>query len=218
MSSDEQKRFIDDFVQKLKSSNEYKESLSLLVPLIQSMKTSEYSQKILKPCATKIIARSASQQKRALLLRESLKTIPKNETETLQKALYYLGFFEIAVTNIVDQLIMIFIANHHDFYIYFNRDYAKTFEDLDNASLAEKLTFLKRHEFNLPIVNRKLRNSIAHMDFDPLPNGKVKIDNQEYDLTREIWEISCFVILFGTAMEEAHFFKAIKEFAKDSKT
>ena len=214
MSSDEKKRFLDDFAQKLKASNEYKETLSLLTPLIQSLKTSEYSQKILKPCAAKIIARSALQQKRALLLRESLKTIPRNETETLQKALYYLGFFEIAVTNIIDQLIMIYIANHHDFYIYFNKDYAKQFEDLDNASLAEKLAFLKHHEFNLPIVNKKLRNSIAHMDFDPLPNGKVKVNSQEYDLNREVLLISYFVILFGTALEEAHFPETIKEFIK----
>jgi len=214
LSSDEKKRFLDDFAQKLKASNEYKETLSLLTPLIQSLKTSEYSQKILKPCAAKIIARSALQQKRALLLRESLKTIPRNETETLQKALYYLGFFEIAVTNIIDQLIMIYIANHHDFYIYFNKDYAKQFEDLDNASLAEKLAFLKHHEFNLPIVNKKLRNSIAHMDFDPLPNGKVKVNSQEYDLNREVLLISYFVILFGTALEEAHFPETIKEFIK----
>jgi hypothetical protein len=218
LSSDEQIRSIDDFVQKLKATNEYKESLSLLIPMIQSIKTSEYSREILKPCATKIIARSALQQKRALLLRESLKAIPRNETETLQKALYYLGFFEIAVTNIIDQLIMIFIANHHDFYVYFNRDYAKKFEDLDNASLAEKLAFLRHHEFNLPIVNKKLRNSIAHMDFDPLPNGKIKVDNQEYDLTREILLISYFVILFGTALDEAHFPETIKEFIKYSKT
>jgi hypothetical protein len=113
---------------------------------------------------------------------------------------------------------MIFIANHHDFYVYFNRDYAKKFEDLDNASLAEKLAFLRHHEFNLPIVNKKLRNSIAHMDFDPLPNGKIKVDNQEYDLTREILMISYFVILFGTVLDEAHFPETIKEFVKYSKT
>ena len=214
MSSDEKKRFLDDFTQKLKASSEYRETLSLLTPLIQTLKTSEYSQKILKPCAAKIIARSTLQQKRALLLRESLRPIPRNETETLQKALNYLGFFEIAVTNIIDQLIMIYIANHHDFYIYFNKDYAKQFEDLDNASLAEKLAFLKHHEFNLPIVNKKLRNSIAHMDFDPLPNGKVKVNSQEYDLNREILMISYFVILFGTALEESHFPETIKEFIK----
>jgi hypothetical protein len=74
--------------------------------MVESIKNSDYAHKILAPCANKILSRGEIQQKRGKMLRKCLNLVPSNETETVQEALFYLGFFEIAITTVVDQLIM----------------------------------------------------------------------------------------------------------------
>jgi hypothetical protein len=202
--------------QNLLSSKEYKDTISILKPMIETIKKSECARKVLATCANSTKFQGATQQKRALFLKKSLNLNPKNETETMQEALFYLGFFEVMVTTVVDQLIMIFIASHHDFYVYYNRGYAKNFEDLDYATLAEKLAFLKNHDFNFPVVNKKLRNGIAHMDFDPLPNGKIKIGQEEYDLKKELFIVSAFTLMISSALRDVQFPELLLDIGQSS--
>lgn len=204
----------DEFIQKFKISKEYKELFSILAPMIESIRTSPSSAKIFTSCANIIIRRSAIQYNRLTLLRKTLKFDSQDEVQTLQNALFYLGFFEISVSNILDQLITIFISNNHDFYVFLKKGYAKKFEDIEKALLYEKLDFLKHHGINLPVINFRLRNKIAHMDFDILPNSKVLVDGREYDLKLELVVLSCFVFAFTTVLKDAHFPEIMKEIAK----
>ena len=52
------------------------------------------------------------------------------------------------------------------------------------------------------------------MDFDILPDGKVLVGNQEYDLKLEFFVLSAFVIVFATLLKDAHFLEIIEEIAK----
>jgi len=213
--SDENIAIGDKIANKFKDTKEYKELIAILIPMIQSIRSSPSSRKILNSCAKKMIERSEIQQKRILLLRKTFKLGSQDEVQILQNALFYLGYFEISVTNILDQLIMIFIANNHDFYIFRKKGYAKKFEDLDKAFLSEKLDFLKHHEIDLPVINNTLRNKIAHMDFD-ISNGKVIVNNYEYDLKWETFLLSAFVIAFATILKDAHFPEIIQEISKEN--
>jgi hypothetical protein len=126
----------------------------------------------------------------------------KDEVTTLRKAFLYLGLFETSITNLIDLLLMLFIVDHHDFYVYDNRAYAKTLDDLDNASLGEKLSFLNYH--GLPIfsqnLNKDLRNKIAHMDFDVNADGTISTGRQKFDLLYETVKLSAFVLVVGQVL------------------
>ena len=66
-----------------------------------------------------------------------------------------------------------------------------TVEDMKKVSLGRKLTFLKSNGFPyIPIViDRELRNSIAHHDFILGDRGEIIINDKQVDIDTKIQEI-----------------------------
>jgi hypothetical protein len=56
------------------------------------------------------------------------------------------------------------------------------------------------------------------MEFDPLPNGRVKIGNEEYDLKTELVLVSAFVIMIGNALRETRYPEFLIELTKSNDT
>jgi hypothetical protein len=108
---------------------------------------------------------------------------------------------------------MIFIVDHHDFYVYDNRAYARGLDDLDNASLGEKLSFLNHHGLRIfsQNLNKDLRNKIAHMDFDVNSDGTISVGQQKFDLLYEIIKLSAFVLVIGQALASCGVPSLLKE-------
>lgn len=207
MSKDEEESFFEDFLRKLKETDDYRTLLATLLPLVEHIKASKSAQEFLKSSSEEIIARSERMQKRYDILKPSLKQKPTDESDTLQKALFYLGFFEVSVTNLVDTILMIFMANHHDFYLYRDRGYACKFKDLDDAFLGEKLTFLHSHGLEIfgKNLNHELRNKIAHMDFEITPDGIITVGKKKYNLIHETVKLAAFIWIVETAIWESRF-------------
>ena len=137
------------------------------------------------------------------LFRETLKTEGKDELATLREAFVYLGLFETSVTNLIDLILMIFIVNHHDFYVYNKRAYAQSLDDLDDASLGEKLTFLNYHKLTIfsHFLDKNLRNKLAHMDFKTNQDGTISIGQQKYNLIIEAAKLMIFTAVVTEVLD-----------------
>ncbi len=85
-----------------------------LSPLIENVKSSDSAKQSLKPYALKLRDRFVRDAKRSLLFKEDEKKEGADEVTTLRKAFVYLGLFESSVTNLIDLILMMFIATHHD--------------------------------------------------------------------------------------------------------
>lgn len=87
----------------------------------------------------------------------------------------YLGLSEGVFSECVQLIAFILIENHHDLYNDFKMKFVKDYKGLDDITFFRKLQFLEEHEFKF-ITNefdRKLRNSIAHLDFIVEDDGTV---------------------------------------------
>ena len=199
---DAERKILDDLSMELRKTVEYGFLVKSLSPLIESAKTSDSAKQFLKPHARILAERFEKNGKRMMLFKEDAKAKGKDEITTLRKAFLYLGLFESSVINLIDFILMIFIATHHDFYVYDNRAYAKGLDDLNNASLGQKLSFLNYHGLQIfsQNLNKDLRNKIAHMDFDVNSDGTILVSQQKFDLEYEILKLSAFVLIIGETL------------------
>ncbi len=93
------------------------------------------------------------------------------------KMLVYLGLVESLGTTFIDMALMLLIANGKE--MHTRGPYIKhvtSLKELRKLDLAYKLHFLKSYELPLfqKIVNRELRNDIAHLEFKIEDNGAIR--------------------------------------------
>lgn len=81
----------------------------------------------------------------------------------------------------MDLIVLLLIANGYDFHVErlhkFPRIvHAEGFDDLAHATLRAKLDFLERNGMKrtASLIDRQLRNDIAHLDFEIDEEGKIK--------------------------------------------
>jgi hypothetical protein len=198
---------MDALYEAIVKTNEYQFLLKSLLPLVESINASSDAKNMLKPYSQVFRERSGKMAKRALLLKEDLKVTATNEITALRKAFCYLGFFESSLTTVIDTMLTIFVVNHHDFYEYDKRCYAVNIDDLDNASIGQKLAFLNFHGLQVLSnnINSDLRNKVAHMDSDIEPNGQISFGRQRVSLEKEIDKLATFVLLTLHVLESSGF-------------
>lgn len=191
---EEDRKIIDKLYETVVKTNEYKILRHVLNLLVENVESSESAKGFLRLYAPSLQNRLERSKKLLYFFREDSK-LQNGELVTLRKAFVYLGLFETSLTNVVDLILMFFIAIHHDLYDFWARRYAKSPDDLDRISLSQKLVFLNHH--NLQVfsenINRTLRNKVAHMDFEIEPDGKILVKNQRYDLEDEIHRLMAFL-------------------------
>lgn len=102
------------------------------------------------------------------------------------KLFQYLGLVESIGATIVDMLVLLLIADGHHFHVERFREHpriihAKTFSDIGapNSTLFDKLSFLENNKLKTTasLIDRKLRNDIAHLDFDINRQGEISTKN-----------------------------------------
>jgi hypothetical protein len=198
----------------LKGTPECKSLVKSLTPLLETIRGSETAKAFLKSAGVFAFRnRFAASARRMRIFKEDARKSGTDEVTTLRKAFLYLALFETSVTNLIDLVIMLFVANGHDFYIYRHRKYAKKIDDLDESFLSEKLDFLNHHDLKIfsQYVNRSLRNTIAHMDFDIEADGKISTSENRFDLQREIVLLEAFVLIIGNALNECKLREMLNE-------
>ena len=99
---------------------------------------------------------------------------------------HYLGFVESVASTFIDLLVLLVIFSGKDFHVERHRKipriiHAETLSDLrgSEVSLSSKLSFLKRYgiKHSLKMIDRNLRNNIAHLDFEITKDGAVHAPN-----------------------------------------
>ena len=97
----------------------------------------------------------------------------------------YLGLVESLGGQFVDLSILLLVANGYDFHVEREHDvpriiHATTLRDLRNASLGVKAKFLERCNLKetTSLIDKDLRNSIAHLNFKINEDGTVSARSQ----------------------------------------
>lgn len=208
----EDRKFIDRLYKTVGKMEETKNITVILSSLVRDVESSEKAKNFLKLHAPSLQNRFEKSKKLMVFFREDSK-LHNGELVTLRKAFVYLGLFETSLTNVVDMILMLFVAVHHDFYVPWKRMYATSLKHLDHASLSEKLDFLNNHnlQFFSERINRKLRNKIAHMEFEIEPDGKILVGDQRYDLEHEIYGLMVFLLIISNSLAESGVAKLLAE-------
>jgi hypothetical protein len=94
----------------------------------------------------------------------------------------YLGLVEGVGNMMANMLILLLVANGHDFHINASgTKHAHTFRELErtNVSIGYKLSFLRYYgiETVTALIDTKLRNDIAHFNFEVVGNNKRALSN-----------------------------------------
>lgn len=205
MSKSDEERdsaILDASIRLLEQTTEYHLFLEKLKPLVQSILSSSDKSKELTDFLKESFNRFKKSGQRMKHLKENSKAEYESQLDTLRKAFLYLALFETSVTNILDLIVMLLVLNGHDFFVQYPRKYAKNLDDLDDSNVAEKLDFLNFHGFSIlsENINRKLRNKIAHMDFDIEGKGIIRVGEQKYNLQDEIIKLEAVSLLAGKAL------------------
>lgn len=124
-------------------------------------------------------------QKLQIPLMRQLKTTPENRRLLAVINLFrYLGLVESMGVSLLDMLVLLLVANGRDFHVERVHDlprivHAANFDDLDHVTLSAKIAFLERNglEKTSGFIDRKLRNDIAHLDFNIDNEGKISTKN-----------------------------------------
>jgi len=114
--------------------------------------------------------------------------------KSMAKMLVYLGLTESLGVTLIDIALMLLIANGNEMHTHgpFIK-HVTTHKELRKLDLAYKLDFLKKHklEFFAKLINRELRNEIAHLKFKIDENGKIKDSKNNTvlidDVISEFW-------------------------------
>jgi len=149
--SEEEKdrEILDSLYKTMTQTDEYRALMHVLGMLVENVRSSDVAKDQLTIHAPDLKRRLEKSKRLMYLFKEDSK-LQNGEVVTLRKAFVFLGLFETSLTNVVDLILMFFIAIHHDLYNFFAREYAKTLDHLDKISLYEKLLFLNHHGLHIP--------------------------------------------------------------------
>ena len=209
---EEVSKFLDRIIASIKGNAEYETIRSVLQSLVERIESSTTALAFLGQYASNLEQRFDKSRKLMYFFKDDSK-LHDSELATLRKAFVYLGLFETSLSNLIDLILMLFIALHHDLYGFFGKQYAKSPDNLDRISMYEKLNFLKDHDLAVisQNINRNLRNKIAHLDFIIEPNGKILVKRQRYDLEHEIASLMALILCLMQASKEAGVSKLLRK-------
>ena len=135
------------------------------------------------------------------------------------KLFHYLGLVESIGTTILDMATLLLIADGHAFHVHRPRVmHAKTFADIENVRMSDKLIFLRHNglETLSEIVNRNLRNDIAHLKFDVDERGKITTDHySKLNINKEIADFNKRFIAVFTVLEDCSFIGFLNRIAEE---
>ena len=99
----------------------------------------------------------------------------------------YLVLSEGVFSEIVQAIVFILMESHHDIYNPERMRFVENYEELDKVTLYVKLQFIEKHglKFIADAIDRKLRNSIAHLGFIVEEEGSI-LDTRTGKLTKDL--------------------------------
>jgi len=116
--------------------------------------------------------------------------------KSLIELFHYLVVAEGGFSEIVQAITFILMQNGHDVYNPERMRFVKSYSELYEVPLFIKLQFIKEHEldFVADAVDRKLRNSIAHLRFEVNEDGSIvdtRTGRKIKDISEKINRLGC---------------------------
>jgi hypothetical protein len=135
------------------------------------------------------------------------------KARALSKLFAYLGLVESLGVTLMDMSLILLIANGKEVHIRKDKGimHVSTLKELRKLDLIYKLGFLTANklEFIAGMVNRPLRNDIAHLKFSIGEEGEVKGSNGQVvnvdDVLREFWKRVGEIIAIFDHIQFLHF-------------
>jgi len=193
---------IDQAIHFLKQTPEFKSLTEKLKPLVESILSSSEREGKFRDFLKQSSDRLKKSGTRMRLLKEDSKAEYDSPLNTLRKAFLYLALYETSLTNMLDFVVMLLVFNGHDFIIARTKKRVQSLDDLDESYVAEKMGFLKKHNFSFftENINKTIRNKIAHMDFDVEGKGVVILNQERIDLQTETIRLEAILLLAAAAL------------------
>jgi hypothetical protein len=143
----------------------------------------------------------------------------RERDRTFMKLAIYLFLAEGAYASYMNFLCFMLVSQGHDLYDVFKRRFACSFEEIEDVNLETKEQFLKEHNLGLfkKGLKRKLRNAIAHYDFQIEKNGSTRVRGQLIDINTEIQQLIHFMAFLHGAAQKG-FEQIDKKVTRHSKT
>ena len=115
------------------------------------------------------------------------------------RLIFYLFAAEGGFTNYMNLVCFLLTLQGHDLYNYFNGKFACSINEIAKVESLTKERFLDKHGFGLfnKGWDRKMRNSIAHYDFDIEDNGTTKIEGNPTDVKKKVRQMLSFLAQVG---------------------
>jgi hypothetical protein len=138
-------------------------------------------------------------------LMKQLQTTAENRPKIAVVNLFrYLGYVESIGVSTMDMLVLLLIANGRDLHVERVHEvprivHAIDSDDIKRTSLYEKIEFLKRDELIKcsSLIDRELRNAIAHLKFKIDDEGNISIYSQRRWRNVDMFErINTFVRIY----------------------
>lgn len=109
--------------------------------------------------------------------------------KSLLELFLYLVLSEGVFSEVVQAIAFILMENHHDIYYSERTKFVENYEELDKVALFVKLKFIKKHGFKFiaDAIDKKLRNSIAHLGFIVNDDGSI-VDRRTEKITKDVRE------------------------------
>jgi hypothetical protein len=109
----------------------------------------------------------------------------------------YLFEVEGCFASYMNLVCLMLVYQGHDLYNFFDRNFARSLDEIASVNMQTKELFLKEHDFELfnEGFNRKLRNAIAHFDFEIAKDGTVRAKGIKYNVEHELQQLTEFMIL-----------------------
>lgn len=144
---------------------------------------------------------------------DAMSKVSELKVRSFMKMFQYLGYVESLGVTLIDVLVFLLIAKGHQLHVERFHDrprisHVSSFKELRYAKLASKLGFLESNELEnvAKLVNRELRNDIAHLNFSI--DGKGKIDTshrKNLDIDKEILDLKVYVLYIDSLFEKFGF-------------
>jgi len=159
-------------------------------------------------------SKEASETLKDMKNREALNNLPP-KARSISKLFAYLGLVESLGVTLIDMALVLLIANGEEMHIRQGGGirHVSTLKELRKLDLVYKLEFLKANmlQFVGGVINRELRNNIAHLKFQIEENGDIVDSNRQSvnidDELQKFWErVGHLISLF----EEIRFLKWVE--------
>ena len=141
--------------------------------------------------------------------------VSKPKVESLMKMFQYLGYVESIGVTLIDMFILLLIANGHQLHVERLRGWPRilhvsSFKELEHANLASKLGFLEMNgmENVVKLIDRNLRNDIAHFNFSIDDKGKIDTSHRkDLDINENLIKLKVYLLYIDALLKKHGFLK-----------